>query len=261
MSRHLLLAPSPGLDWELWTLPAASGKPISGGTVSDPAEAAQSASKVIMALPVGQCLTLPLWLTGAGPGLFEPMILAQLEKRGYASRSGTAPVFDFVKVAVLENRTLVRVTLLPGNLPESLCFAKARGYTGLANLLPLPEGQLVIWQERQNLVLAVARGGEVVYTQILSRSLQITAETALELRSIRLALEAEQVVESITGITVWGSYPEGIDCLHALKLPVDHDERPAPMPQRVAAAASSGLVPLPVQRERALQSRRSRSLR
>ncbi len=262
MSKHLLFSPSAGLDWEIWSLHGGSRTPTLEGKTTEPADAAAAASRVVMALPVSQCLTLPLWLTNAEPGLYEPMILSQLEKRGMAPRNGTPPIFDYGVVAVSENRTLLRVTLLPGNFPEALCFAKARCYAGWADFLPLPESQIVLWQERQNLVLAVARGGEVVYTQVLSRSLQITAETALEVRAIRLALEAEQVVESITGVTVWGSFPEGVDCLQLLKLPVDEGERPAPSAARVATVSTrSRMVPLPLQKTRILRLRRDRNLR
>lgn len=266
MSKQTLLFPTAAGDWEIRALQgsggAASFSPAAAPakTAADPARAAIAAgNRAIVALPVSQCVILPFWLTEAAPELYEAMILAQLEKRGLASRRGEPPVFDTRIAAQAGGRVLVRVRLLPVDFPDALCFPKVHAYVAGADLLPLPEGRLVLWRERGAVVLAVARGGETVYTQILSRSGRITQETALELRAIRFALETEGIVEAIDGVTLWGDFPEGTGCLELLKLPVQQGERPAPDPARAAAAASrSGIVPRPVRRERAQRARRGR---
>jgi len=268
MTRQLLLTPCAGPDWEVWALrgPGGKGTPHFEQTAADPAACAGSggsSASAIVALPLGQCLTFPIWLTGTGPAmddLFEPMILSQLEKRGLAPRGGA--VFGYETVAKTESRTLVRVTLLPPDFPEALCFPKADGYLTSADVLPLPENRIVLWHERHNLVLAVTRGNEPVYTQVLSRNAQITPEVAREIHTIRLALEAEEAVGRIAGITLWGEFPGSGVSLKPLDLPVEEAERPVPDGGRaVAAAARLRLLPPSLKAGRLARSRQARFVR
>lgn len=269
MSKQVLLTPAAGLDWEVWAVNGQGSKKSNGDlrferTVTDAEMSTNSPSQAIVALPVSQCLMLPIWLTSSDPGLYREMILAQLEKRGLPIRSGL--VFDYSVVAEVENRSLVRVTMLPADFPDALCIARAKTYISSACVLPFPENQIVLWRERNQLVLAVTRGCDAIYIQVISRrsegSTPLPSGIQQDLHSIRLALEMDQVVPEIAGITLWGGFPEFESALKPLKLPLQQGTRPSPDAGCLALAASkSELLPLPLQTARSTRSRRDRNIR
>lgn len=271
--QHTLVAPGPDLDWEVW----ASGAPGGGEALRlvqkavDPASgAASSGSRAIVAVPICESLTFAFWLVQAEASLYEPMILSQLEKRGLASRGGMETVFDYAVLAQEEGRVLVRVTLLPRSFPAALSFPKAQRYIVSADILPLPENGITLWRERGSLVLAATRGPELVYTQVLDRSAGSSpAQIALEIASIRLALELEQVVESIKRVTLWGEFPEwsGAEVAQPdwelLRLPVEMVAAvPAPSVSHIKVASErSRLLPLPLQEAQRVRLERNRLIR
>ena len=186
-----------------------------------------------------------------------------MEKRGLPTRNGL--VFDYSTVASGDNRTLAIVTILPADFPDALCIAKAKSYVTTAAILPLPDNRIVLWRERDHLVLAVTRGGDPVYAQVLVRHTQdfrFTDQVVREIRNIQLALKMEQVIDSIAGVTLWGEWPRGVDALKLLHLPVNTAPRPAPAAERILAATTrSTLLPLPLQAARVTLSKRDRNLR
>ena len=266
MSRHhLVIFPAPGLEWELWAC-AGWRRGLSElafhQTTTDPAGAAKNATGVVVALPVSQCLTFSTWLPGADSSLFADMVFSQIERRGLAARGRDELAFEYAVLAEEDGRTLVRITLLSADFPEALCLPNAKAFVVSPTLLPLPENQLIIWQERNQLVLAASRGRELVHTQVLSRGNQPLAELAGDIQAIRVSLELERTVERFSGITLWGEFQDAAQALAALKLPIRTESRPAPSSERVkVVTAQPGLLPAPLRVARVASADRNRSIR
>ena len=90
MSKQYLYIPDAGQDWEVWVFnPAGKGQmstPVLDRILPDAAQ--NPPDGIVMALPVSQCLLLPIWVTDADPALHPQMFRAQLEKRGLPVRNG-----------------------------------------------------------------------------------------------------------------------------------------------------------------------------
>lgn len=258
MSKRTLIFPAASPEWEVWR--GTRAQMMLERRVQDPALAAVEAPGI--GLPASELLLFALWLNTRDATLFEGLIRSQLEKRGLVSRSGSAPVFDYQIVTEDEGRTLVRVSLLPVNFPPSLALSQAQFYAAAGDLLPLPEHRMILWMERRQLILAVTRGDEMVYQQVLGHGAVLTAAIVAEMGALRFALEAEGVMRKLVGITLWQSPEEPItggECLAALGLPVEEAERPAPAVPRVERAASRArLLPAPVQAARRAKARKER---
>ncbi|MEI6350150.1 MAG: hypothetical protein WCP06_03480 [Verrucomicrobiota bacterium] len=267
MSRHtLVIFPAPGPEWELWACngPRRGGlsEPVFRETTNDPAAAAKSATGVIVALPVSQCLTFSTWLPGSDASLFADMVFSQIERRGLATRARGELVFDYAVITQEDGRPLVRITLLAADFPEALCLRNAKAFLISPALLALAENQIIIWQEQNQLILAASRDGELVHTQVLSRDNQLLPEMAGDIQAVRVSLELERTVEQINGITLWGDFQNAEQSLASLKLPIIRASRPAPSSKCIAgAAAKSGLLPGPLRATRAASADRARSLR
>ena len=139
-----------------------------------------------------------------GRGVMRDMVFLQLERRGLASaRTAQEAVFDYRVIKTIENRTLVLAVSLPPNLPANLSLdllnfePSARTY-----LLPRDE---ILWREGDRLAVAVTQGSDLVYFQALGDG-SLTEAVILELQCVRLQLEAEHVVERLTGITLWDEF-------------------------------------------------------
>ena len=266
MSKQSLLCPAVGPGWDVWTFKnarrAGQEQPSLSQTAVDPAVAAQSGTQIVVALPVSQCLTFSVWLPSSDPSLHGEMIFSQIERRGLATRGRDETVLDHCVVASVEDRVLVRVTVLAGEVPAALCLSNAQSFAVSPSVFALPENQFVLWQEHNQLVLAANRGGALVYAQVLSRSAELSPQIAQQINSIRLALEMERSVERIVGVTLWGDFSEAQNSLAGLNLPVYAEQRPVPSGSCIAAVASrAGLLPLPLQALRRSRSRQNQNIR
>jgi hypothetical protein len=138
-------------------------------------------------------------------------------------------VFDYRMVASVENKTLVLAVALPGALPAHLCL-DLRAYEPSARIHPLPPDTFTLWREEGRLVLAVTRGEQIAYFQALGDG-SFTGPVLQELQCIKLQLEAEDIIDHIKGITLWGDFaPREISSAGgSLGLRVVNAPRPAPV--------------------------------
>ena len=265
MSKQYLYIPCDTQDWEVWVFnPAAKGQmsaPVLDRILPDAAQ--NPPDGIVMALPVSQCLLLPIWVSAADPALHTQMFRAQLEKRGLPVRNGF--VFSYTTVCSIDHRVLGSVTLLPSDFPDALCIPKAKSYVIAADLLPLPENQIVLWRERGHLVLVGTRGCEPVYAQVLARHPGencLTVSMVREIRMIQWVLMQEQVVETVSGVTLWGEWTTSEAAGGELNLPIHISPRPGPAASRIVAAMSRPpLLPLPLQAAQVTVDRREKKIR
>lgn len=199
-----LLCPADGC-WEVWTF-GKRGVVRRTQTCPEPA-AANVPRSSLLALPVRQVFSVPLWLVSGDPSLLADMVFLQLERRGLAGKSREATVIHHRVIAQRDGQTLVSVVVLPAGIPERLCLRGVENYDLSAHFYPLPPDHWTLWREEDRLVLAVTRGKELIYFQaLLDRN--VTEAVLQELHCIYLQLEAQGIIEGIAGVTLWGEFAE-----------------------------------------------------
>ncbi|HWB59416.1 MAG TPA: hypothetical protein VG733_07990 [Chthoniobacteraceae bacterium] len=201
--EKLLLRPSEGAKWEAWDA-VEGGHPRLAGAYDSPGQAGASPQSVL-AIPLRQLFAVPLWLATTDRALMREMIFLQLERRGFAAgRNPRDLIFDYRIVASADNKTLVLAVALPGGFPAHLSI-DVRACEPSARLLPLPADAITLWREDGRIALAVTRGGELAYFQVLGDD-SLSPAALLELQCVKLQLEAGNVVEHVRGITLWGEF-------------------------------------------------------
>ena len=252
--ERLLLRPSDGPEWEAWAI-GEGAQPRLVEMRATPGEG-RNAQQTVLGLPLRQLFAVPLWLATTDPALMREMIFLQLERRGLAAgRSAREIVYDYRVVASLENKTLVLAVALPASLPAHLCI-DARGFEPSARLLPLPPDGFALWREDGRLALAVTRGTELAYFQVLGDG-NFTEAVLRELQCIKLQLEAANTIQRAVSITVWGEFSaaEIFALGQALGLGIATGGRPAP----VLPAERMDLVPASIRQIREAMKIRRRN--
>jgi hypothetical protein len=137
---------------------------------------------------------------------------------------------DYRVVESQETRTLAVATVLQPDFPTELAFERALRFEPSALTLPLPKDQLIIWREKERLVVCATRGKEPIDFQVLSDR-ELSEAATLELKCIVLQLEAQQLCERLSGVTLWGEFSvEEINrAQDVLGLPVSSQGLPAPI--------------------------------
>ncbi|MCB1235923.1 MAG: hypothetical protein KDM91_12710 [Verrucomicrobiae bacterium] len=221
MSRNPIAMPDAGRGWDLW----------SGGRVKasgeEPGEVAGSGADVVIGVPATLATTFAVKLPTLEESLFEPMVYAQIEKRGLGAGGPEATAFAWWVVQQEGNETLLSVDVLPADFPETLCVEHAAGYAPAARLWRLPEDKLLFWIEHGRGVLAANRHGRLTHVQVLTAPPELGAATAQEINLTALTLQAQGFVGENPELVVAGDFsgPEGGDRAGfegALTLPVDY---------------------------------------
>lgn len=190
-------------SWELWAMEEGNKARLVEAcpTLAD----APVNSHSVLALPSRQLYAMPLWLATSDPALMRDMIFLQLERRGLAgARSAEEAIFDYRVLETGENKTLVLAFALPSNLPDEM-RVNLRHYEPSGRTHALPPDQFVLWREGDRLVLAVTRGSQLAYSQVMGEA-ELTEPLLQELQCIRLQLEASHVIDRVNGITLWGEF-------------------------------------------------------
>jgi hypothetical protein len=226
--RALLLPGPTGAEpWELWAL---------GGKAS--AELVQNCATPLdnrlrknttLALPVSQVFCLPLWLNETDAKQFAGMIPLQLELRGLQPR-GADPVFDWSVVAQEGTRTLVMVGVLPATLAPEIHAEAYESFDLSARYLPFQENTLTIWREQDRLAMAITRGQNLAYYQILAEG-QITPRVVQDLICAQATLGMQDILTPLQKVMLWTEVsPEEITALRGTSpLPIEQGECPPPV--------------------------------
>jgi hypothetical protein len=210
--------------WELWTV-GADARCVAS---SKRADEAPSNRNTVLALPVTQVIALPLWLQETDEREFRDVIALQLETRALSPRTAE-PVFAWSLVQKEPTRTLVLVAVLPASLPEELETDAYAVFEISARCYAMPADALVLWAEKNRLVLAVTRQDRLIHFQALSDS-RITARTIQTIVCTIGSLQIQGVIDGIRQVVSWaGLSPAESSALQAgLGVPVQAEDRPAP---------------------------------
>ncbi len=211
--------------WELWTV-GAHARCVASSLRADEAP---SHRNTVLALPVAQVIALPLWLQETDEREFRDLIALQLETRALLPRT-TEPVFAWSLVQKEPKRTLVLVAVLPASLPEELETDAYTVFDISARCYPMPADALVLWTEKNRLVLAVTRQDRLVHFQALSDA-RITARAIQTIVCTIGSLRIQGVIDGIRQAVSWaGLSPAESSALEtALGVPVRAEDRPAPL--------------------------------
>jgi hypothetical protein len=246
----------PGAEtWELWAI--------------DPVEQRQTALAVpafcgpalrrVLALPVTSTYAIPLWMIGKNSEELRGAAELHLEKDGLR-REDEPDGFDFERILAQENRVLVRVDALAKSVlklgeespaPDSICLAP--------KLLGIPDDQIVIWRELGRLVTAMARGGKLVYHNVLASSV-FDGRAAEEVVRWARQFQFQGMVNPCSGITVWADEAD-LDLAWLQEktgLPVTRAARPVPhfRPEDVSAILPRFAADLQARERRKVRTRR-----
>ena len=251
---HLIL-PAPESGWEVWTCtPRGATK---GGLFEDPATAAASVKKAIVALPARWCRTLAFSVPPADAKLARALAFTQLEKRGLTSGTIDQTSFSCQMRPGTKGGHLMVVDVLTPAALSARAAVNSHGVLPAAKLYPIPEHRVVILREGGRTVLHAGLAGQPAHVQGLTANSADPAALASEISLTLMTLRQQGLLSTITGID-WGAplTESGRQQVEAIVgLPVDLKARPAP----VFRSLDPDLQPAEVRAER--QRRRGRLLR
>jgi hypothetical protein len=215
-----------GDEWELWLFPD-SKRPQFVRRLENPSDVPGG---TIVSLPAERTIAYPAWLATGDQALIPEMLRLRLEQRGLVGRSNGVSGMSFRVVESKENQTLAVATVLQSEFPPELTFERALRFEPSALTLPLPQDRLVLWREKDHLVIAATKGREPLVYQVLSNR-ELTEAVALEIKCVVLELEVERLCERFLGVTMWGAFtPEEVDRVKdTLGLKVSNDSLPPPI--------------------------------
>jgi hypothetical protein len=240
-----------GDQWELWSFPDTKRAQF----VRRLEKPGEVPGATIVSLPAERTISYPAWLATEDRAVIREMLQLQLEQRGLVGRNNSTANMDFRVIESRENQTLAVATVLQSEFPEELTFERALRFEPSALTLPLPQDRLVIWREKERLVVSATRGRDPVIYQVLSDR-EITEAVALELKCVTIQLEAERLCERLLGVTLWGDFTsEEIDRVkRVLGLTVSRDSMPPP----ILPSGPSKLLPASVAALHSKKRRRAR---
>ena len=215
-----------GDEWELWSFPD-SKRPQFVKRLENPSDVP---GETVISLPAERTIAFPAWLATADRALIPEMLHLRLEQRGLVARSNSVSSMNYRVVESKENQTLAVATVLQPEFPPELTFERALRFEPSALTLPMPQDRLVLWREKDHLVVVATRGRDPLVYQVLSNR-ELTDAVALEIRCVVLELEVERLCERFLGVTMWGEFtPEEVDRVkNTLGLKVSNDSLPPPI--------------------------------
>jgi hypothetical protein len=251
---HLIL-PAPGPGWEIWS-PGPGGM-IKGGWFEEPAAAAASVKKAVLALPARWCRTLAFSAPPADAKQARALAFTQLEKRGLATGSADQTSFSCQFFPMPGGSNLLIVdTLTPMGL-SAVGALKIHGIIPAARLYSLPEQRLRIHREAGRMVLTAAWQGHAAHVQNLTAANHDAPALAAEISLTLMTLRQQGLLPPPTGIDWSAPLTDSEHAVveNALGLPVTVHTLPPPVPGPLAPS----LQPAGVREARA--RRRSQLLR
>ncbi|MEM7699121.1 MAG: PilN domain-containing protein [Verrucomicrobiota bacterium] len=151
---------------------------------------------VLVGLPTELGSTFSVSLPTGDSGLFEDMVFAQLEKRGYVSRADGELLYDFDVLSKRPEGSTLAVHAVE-NLPDDAWAPGLVGYTLADNIWAEPGSELVVRREWGRLILSVFAAGELVHSQILSGADRIGGAVGEEIRLILLTLGGDPALSEL----------------------------------------------------------------
>ncbi len=262
----------PGEDrWELWRLK--DGRFELADTIPIDAAATGGGFKVASnyAFPVHSVFAVPIWAGTDDPAMLDSLVDIQLERVGLKPEPGDGVALDYRIVsaadgaaATLENvlegapgkRHLALATVINPNFVHPLPKSGCRGFDVSPRFLLLPGNHIIIWKELGRLVMALTRGGQLVYFQGLTAE-ELDIDTVREIKCVLLGLEGQGVVGEPAGIHLW--FDEIDDAAGALlQAETGLDAIVTPRPDPVLPQQLSNLLPVEIAVRRMAQKRASK---
>ncbi len=200
--------------WELWRL---NGERYELADTAEPdpetGEVTPFKSATHYAFPVASASAVPIWAGTDDPSLLGDLVAMQLEKQGIRDDAAAGTHLEYRRVGTGRSapaeegaepvtRTLLLATSLSPNYPHLLPGDGGRAFDISPRFLPLPGNHLVIWRELGRLVMALTRGGELVYFQGLTSG-DLDVATVAEIKCVLLGLEGQGISAEPAGIYLW----------------------------------------------------------
>lgn len=225
---HLIL-PAPESGWEVWT--CAPGGAIKGGWFEDPATAAASVKKAIVALPARWCRTLAFSVPPADAKLARALAFTQLEKRGLSTGTMDQTSFSCQMLPGTKGGNLMVVDVLTPAALTALAAVKSHGVVPAARLYPLPDHRVVILQEVGRSVLHAGLAGQTAHVQGLTAHSSDPGALASEIALTLMPLRQQGLLSTTTGIDWCVPLAESDRQLveSIVGLPVEIKSRPTPV--------------------------------
>lgn len=250
----VILFPGPGPEWEVWENPGTDHARLRPKGMADLPSGTEIAAA---ALPAQSVLNFVFRAPPADAATLRTLATVQLEQFALATQRGQPAVFDAAPSGPSDGQPSRRILVedLDGILPPELTRPGISRFETSARMLPLPDEGCALWIENNRLVLAVARGGELLYFQSLSDA-RLTPAVLDELRSLGRILKMEGLMSEAPAVWVWTDLGPGVEAALGPLLGgrVTVSPRPAPrLPSRVG-----GLIPSSVAAERLQRQTRTR---
>lgn len=216
-----------GENWEIWHAHSATPTLLPENQTPPPQEKISS-----LALPTRYLQTAAVWMIQSDRATLRDTLLIELERRDLIHPKHPVDSLDFRIIAQEGNRCLVSACFLK-TPPEWLAaFHKIKTFTTTADLFPLPANQFILWKEGKDTILAVTRERDICHLELLP-GYENPAALASDLLTLRLRLESDNIIQTLTGITFWYPVPESsLEPLsRLLNIPAVTASRPAPQLQ------------------------------
>lgn len=225
---HLIL-PAPESGWEVWS--CAPGGAVKGGWFEDPASAAASVKKAVLALPARWCRTIALAVPPADAKLARALAFTQLEKRGLATGTADQTSFSCQVLPGLNGTNLMVVDVLTPAAVTALAAVKTHGVVPVARLYPLPDQRVVIFREGARTILHAGLAGQPAHVQGLTSRHADPEAMASEISLTLLTLRQQGLLSTPSGIDWCAPLPDSERQLmeSIIGLPVEVKSRPAPV--------------------------------
>jgi hypothetical protein len=259
-SSTALVLPAARSRWEVWK-GARGGEAEWRGPAESPQQGANGSASAVIGLPARACRTFGFVVPTEDPKLFRQLAFAQLERRGLSAGAAEETAFACHLHQKGGGSSVLSVDVV---LPEGAALALPSATQGLApaaRLFPLPAGKLVLMEEQGRLVLCASHAGQLIHSQVISGATGLDAHVAQDVRVASLALPQQGLVPEITGLEVWGDFPDedAAALSQQVDLPVEARARPAPVLRPEVRRASAALLPASIRNQ--ARSRRRRPLR
>ena len=241
----------PGTEaWELWNADRTGEYTLAAEAPTPeeiPERVAEGQSE--FAFPARSTTAASYWISTTDDALLRDAVHMRLEGQGIDARNGTGRCLDFMVAARQEGRSLVHAHVLRrGNPDEESIQLDYGAYSCSARNLALDPNRLTLWKELGQFVVAITRGPELTYSQVLSA--RETGDALIEeIQCILLRLQGENITEDLKGLDFWDEESDWEECKrleHRLGLPVRRQPRPAPIP----SSPASRIVPPTVELKR-----------
>lgn len=196
-----LLLPSPDATWRVWKPRSTSA----GEAIEVPSSVSSQGKPLVIGLPASACRTVGLVLPNAEHDVLEQMITTHLERKGLKLEEGHQRNFRWHLLTQNTSVATVSVDILAEPFPEDLALPQASDYTSALRLLTLPNGSLLVTEERGSLVLAANYQGKLYHSHLFAPANASVEEIAQEILLSRLSLEQDLGVGGISGVTLAGT--------------------------------------------------------